>query len=80
MLEFTKENRNMIGIIMAIIYTLTFNWIDNGRFPLIDTLAYSLPFLAFSALFGFGISKFRKDNNFGIYFAVISLLLVVSKI
>jgi phage shock protein PspC (stress-responsive transcriptional regulator) len=79
MFEFTKENRNIIGVIMGISYTLYFN-LRIGQYPLIETLVYSLPFLAASALIGFGISKVRKDNNFGIYFAVISLIFVVSKI
>jgi len=79
MLEFTKENKNMIGVIMAISYTLFFNW-QSGQYPLANTIAYSLPFLIVSALIGFGISKIRKDNNFGIYFAVISLIFVVSNI
>jgi hypothetical protein len=79
MLEFTKENRNMIGIIMGISYTLYFNY-RVSQYPLIETFVYSLPFLVVSALIGFGISKVRKDNNFGIYFAVISLIFIVSKI
>lgn len=78
MLEFTKENRNLIGIIMGISYTLSFNW-RIGQFPLIETFAYSLPFLTVSALVGFGISKIRKDNNYGIYFAIIALIFVISK-
>ncbi len=69
----------MIGVIMGISYTLYFNW-QNNQYPLSSSIAYSLPFLAISALIAFGISKIRKDNNFGIYFAVISLILVVSKV
>lgn len=79
MLEFTKENKNTIGVIMAISYTLYFNW-QNSEHPLVSTIAYSLPFLAISALIGFGISKIRKDNNFGIYFAIISLVFTIANI
>lgn len=75
MLEFTKENRNIAGIIMGISYTIYFNWQDMA-YPLANTVAFSLPFIIFSGLLGFGISKIRKDNNYGIYFAVISLLMV----
>lgn len=78
--EFTKENKNMIGVIMAITYTLYFfNW-QNDQYSLDSTLAYSLPFLVISALIGFGISKIRKDNNFGIYFAVNTLIFVIANI
>lgn len=77
MFEFKKENINTIGVIMAISYTLFFNW-QNGEYPLSNTIAYSLPFLVISALIGFVISKIRKDNNFGIYFAVISLIFVIA--
>jgi hypothetical protein len=79
MLGFTKENKNMIGIISAISYTLYFNW-QNGQYPLANTIAYSIPFLFISALISFGISKTRRDNNFGVYFAVISLIFVIATI
>ena len=79
MLEFTKENKNMIGVIMGIIYTLYFNW-QSSQYPIGSTIAYSLPFLLVSALISYGISKIRKDNNFGIYFAVISLIFLIANI
>lgn len=79
MLEFTKENKNFIGIIIGISYTLYFNW-QNSQYPIGSTIAYSLPFLLVSALIGFGISKIRKDDNFGIYFAIISLIFVIANI
>ncbi|MCM4162795.1 MULTISPECIES: hypothetical protein [unclassified Arenibacter] len=79
MLELTKENRNMIGVIMGISYTLYFNW-RIGEYQLIETFAYSLPFLVVSAIIGLGISKIRKDNNYGIYFALITLIFLVYKI
>jgi len=75
MLEFNQTNLNFAGIIMGISYTLYFNW-QSTPFSLSSTIAYSLPFLAFSGFLGFGISKIRKDNNYGIYFAVLSLLLL----
>lgn len=79
MFEFTKENKNMIGVIMGISYTIYFNW-QTGQYPLANTIAYSIPFLLISALIGFGISKIRKDKNFGVYFAVITLIFVVINI
>tara|TARA_R110000737_G_scaffold280745_1_gene287383 strand:- start:101 stop:340 length:240 start_codon:yes stop_codon:yes gene_type:complete len=79
MLIYTKDRLNLIGIIMGVTYTLNFNW-QNGDNAMSMTFAYSLPFLLFSAILGFGISKLRKDKNFGIYFALISLLLSAIKI
>ena len=79
MLEFTKENKNIIGVIMAINYTLYFNW-QNNQHPLPSTIAYCLPILIISASIGFGISKIRKDNNFGVYFAISSLIITTATI
>tara|TARA_R110002110_G_scaffold61285_15_gene172264 strand:- start:671 stop:910 length:240 start_codon:yes stop_codon:yes gene_type:complete len=73
MLKYTKDGLNFIGIIMGFTYTLYFNKQDVEN-ALSMTFAYSLPFLIFSVILGFGISKLRKDKNFGIYFALISLM------
>lgn len=62
---------------MGICYTLYFNWRDSP-YPFASTIAFSIPFLLFAFILAFGISKVRKDNNYGIYFAVISLLLLMT--
>ncbi len=76
MLEFTKDNKNLIGVILGLSYTLYFNW-QSGQYPFMNTIAYCVPFLLISILIGIGISKIRKDNNYGIYFAVISLVFIL---
>ena len=74
MLEYTKENRNLIGIIIGLSYTLYFNYNPDILYPVTSTIGYSLPFLIVSFLIGFTISLVRKDKNYGIYFALISLI------
>jgi hypothetical protein len=75
MLIFNQQNINLIGIFLGIFYTLYFNW-QVGQYPISSTIAYSIPFLIFSALIAFAISKIRKDKYYGIYFAVICLIFV----
>lgn len=78
-IKYTKENRNLIGFIMGITYTIVFNAYFHDK-TIDNSIAFSLPFLLFAALLGIGISKVRKDKNSGVYFAVISLLLIIGTI
>lgn len=75
MILYTENNKNSFGIILGLIYTVYFN-LNEGEHSTIVSLVYSIPFILFSLLISVAISKIRKDENYGIYFCVICLILL----
>lgn len=72
--KYSEINRNKIAYILGIIYTVYFNINGRGDLAIINSVAYSIPFILFNLIISFVISKLIKDQNHGVYFCVISLI------
>ena len=72
--KYSEINRNKIAYILGIIYTVYFNINGRGDLAIINSVAYSIPFILFNLIISFVFSKLIKDQNHGVYFCVISLI------
>lgn len=74
--KYSEINRNKIGFILGIIYTVYFNINGRGDIAILNSVAYSIPFIIFNLIISYIISKLIKDQNHGVYFCIISLVIL----